>query len=327
MTIPVRFLEPVWLLLLPAPLLALGVLATLRRRSAVRFTGVSILADLGITPRGTRAARGLTALAMLLLLGTVAEPRLALARDQRRANVVLVVDVSGSMSATDVAPTRLAAAKSAGKSFVRDLPADWRGAVVAFSERAFVLNAPTADRVALETALDSLVAQGGTATGDALDLALDVGRSGGEARLTEALERRDEFRDPSATVLVLLSDGQQTAGNVQLADAAARAARLGVPIHAIALGTDAGVIDVVYPDGVTRPLEVPPDFQAAARVAQLTGGEFFTAVTERELAAVYDSVVAVLESEDALLDLTIWFLGLSFALLLAATLALRGRVR
>ena len=320
-----RFLEPVWLLLLPLPLLVLAVLAMLRRRSAVRFTGVTILADLEITPKGLRPARLIAALAATLLLLTLSEPRLATSVEQRRANVVLVVDVSGSMSAGDVAPTRLDAAKSAAKSFVTKLPPGWRGGIVAFSERAFVLSAPTDDRTALTRSLDSLTAQGGTATGDAVDLALDVGRSGGEDRLSDAIAQRDGFSDPSATVLVLLSDGQQTAGATELAVAATRAARLGIPVHTIALGTNSGVIDIVYPDGKTRPLEVPPDFQAAARVAQMTGGEFFTAVTERELAAVYDSVATVLESDDALRDLTAVFVLAALALLAVAGLLMKGR--
>lgn len=320
-----RFLEPVWLLLLPLPLLVLAVLAMLRRRSAVRFTGVTILADLEITPKGLRPARLIAAFAATLLLLTLSEPRLATSVEQRRANVVLVVDVSGSMSAGDVAPTRLDAAKSAAKSFVTKLPPGWRGGIVAFSERAFVLSAPTDDRTALTRSLDSLTAQGGTATGDAVDLALDVGRSGGEDRLSDAIAQRDGFSDPSATVLVLLSDGQQTAGATELAVAATRAARLGIPVHTIALGTNSGVIDIVYPDGKTRPLEVPPDFQAAARVAQMTGGEFFTAVTERELAAVYDSVATVLESDDALRDLTAVFVLAALALLAVAGLLMKGR--
>jgi Ca-activated chloride channel family protein len=323
--IPIRLLEPIWLLLLPLPLLVLVALTALRRRAAVRFTGTAILADLGFIPKGLRPARLTAALAATLLLLTLSEPRLATSVEERRANVVLVVDVSGSMSAGDVAPTRLDAAKSAAKSFVAKLPPGWRGGIVAFSERAFVLAAPTEDRAALTRSLDSLTAQGGTATGDAIDLAVDVGRSGGEERLADAVARRDGFSDPSATVLVLLSDGQQTAGTVELDVAATRAARLGIPVHTIALGTDTGVIDVVYPDGKTRPLEVPPDFQAAARVAQVTGGEFFTAVTERELAAVYDSVVAVLESDDALRDLTAPFVLTALVLLAAAALLLRGR--
>ena len=99
-------------------------------------------------------------------------------------------------------------------------------------------------------------------------------------------ERSDSLRVGCALrpqPIVLLSDGAQTSGNIDAATSAERAKTLRIPIYTIALGTDSGVIDIMYPDGEVRPLEVPPDFQAAARVAQTTGGEFFTAVTAREL--------------------------------------------
>lgn len=299
-----RFLEPQWLWLPLLPVVVGFLLDRIRDRPALLFTGKEYLDDLRAFSGGFRSRRVLFLLSCCVMLLGFSEPRLEASVAARRANVVLVMDVSGSMSAADVTPTRLTAAKAAATSFIENLPAGWRAGGVAFSERAFVLAAPTDDPSRLLGSLNSLVAQGGTATGDAIDLAIDVGRSGGDDRLEEALRERDGFTDPSSTVVVLLSDGKQTGGQIDYLVAANRAAALGIPVYTIALGTDQGVIDVVYPDGETRPLEVPPDFQAAARVAQLTGGEFFTAVTERELTAVYDSVSAVLESEEKLRDPT-----------------------
>jgi len=298
-----RFLEPVWLALLMLPLVAPFVLHRLRARRAVRFTGTEFLADL--TASRTALWPLLTvSLAAAAFLATLAEPRLSSTDTTARANVMLVIDVSGSMSATDVPPSRLAVATDAAAAFVTALPQDWKSGVIAFSERAFVLAAPTDDRDAVLTALGGLTAQGGTATGDALDLAIDAGRAGGSARLEIATREKDALADPSATVIVLLSDGTQTAGQIEALTSAERARRLGVPVHAIAFGTDAGSIDVLYPDGVTRPLDVPPDFATSAKIAQTTGGEFFTAVTARELDLVYRSVTEVLEQEENLEDLT-----------------------
>lgn len=319
-----RFLEPQWLWLPFLPIVAVVVANRLRNRSAVLFTGTEFLDELLTRPRGLGFQRAvLLASSMVLLLG-FAEPRLEVSVESRRANVMLVMDVSGSMSASDVAPTRLTAAKAAAAAFVERLPEGWKAGGVAFSERAFVLTAPTDRPGSLLNSLNSLVAQGGTATGDAIDLAIDVGRSGGDDRLDEALRDRDGLSNPSATVIVLLSDGKQTGGNVDYLVAANRAAALGIPVYTIALGTDQGVIDIIYPDGETRPLEVPPDFQAAARIAQLTGGEFFTAVTETELAAVYASVSEVLEAEDRLRDPTALLVALALVL---AALALLPALR
>lgn len=322
-----RFLEPVWLVLLGLPALVAVVLHLLRDRRAVRFTGTEFLADL-LPSRRALWPVVLTVLAASALLLPLAEPRLASTDTTARANVMLVIDVSGSMSATDVAPSRLSVAKDAAAAFVTALPEGWKSGVVAFSERAFVLTAPTDDRTAVLTALGGLSAQGGTATGDALDLAIDAGRAGGAERLEEAIASKDLLADPSATVVVLLSDGAQTAGQIEALTSAERARALGIPVHAIAFGTDDGSIDIVYPDGEIRPLDVPPDFATSARIAQTTGGEFFTAVTARELDLVYRSVTEVLEQEENLDDLTPHLVLLGTVLLvLAAVPDLRAVLR
>ena len=314
-----RLLEPFWLpaVLLPPLVAFLSVL--LRSGRAVRFTGTRFLADLLPASSGVFPLVCVT-LAASSFAGTLSEPRLASVDERARANVMLVIDVSGSMSAEDVAPSRLAVAVDAASSFVSTLPEGWKSGVVAFSERAFVLAAPTDDKGSVLTALGGLTAQGGTATGDALDLAIDAGRAGGAERLEEALSSRDALADPSATVLVLISDGAQTAGTLEALVSAERAGSLGIPVHAIAFGTDAGSIDVMYPDGKVRPLDVPPDFATAARIAQTTGGEFFTAVTARELDLVYRSVTEVLEQEENLDDLTPYLVAFGTVVLMLAAL-------
>jgi len=322
-----RLLEPLWVFVALVPLLVAFVAVSVRRRRAVRFTGTRFLEDLAPSGRGLFALVCMTVAAVVLTL-TLAEPRLASVDARARANVMLVIDVSGSMSATDVPPSRLRVATDAAASFVTSLPEGWRSGVVAFSERAFVLTPATDDRAAVLRSLGGLTAQGGTATGDALDLALDAGRAGGPERLEEALTVKDALENPSATVIVLLSDGAQTAGEIESLTAAERARSLGVPVHAIAFGTDDGAIDIMYPDGQVRPLEVPPDFATSAKIAQTTGGEFFTAVTARELDLVYRSVTKVLEEEENLLDLTPHLVGFGTLMLVLAVLPdLRGFLR
>lgn len=323
-------LEPFWVLLALLPTLAAWMTLVLRRRRAVRFTGVRFLEDLAPSGRGLFALVATTLAATAFTL-TLSEPRLASVDATARANVMLVIDVSGSMSATDVPPSRLRVATDAAAAFVTALPEGWKSGVVAFSERAFVLSPPTDDRAAVLRALGGLTAQGGTATGDALDLALDAGRAGGPERLEEALTVKDALENPSATVVVLLSDGAQTAGELEVLTSAERARSLGVPVHAIAFGTDDGAIDIMYPDGQVRPLDVPPDFATSAKIAQTTGGEFFTAVTARELDLVYRSVSEVLEEEENLDDLTPHLVVLGTLLLVLAVIpdlrAVLGRPR
>lgn len=312
-------LEPFWALLALLPPLAAWVTLTVRRRRAVRFTGTRFLEDLAPSGRGLFALVCTTLAATSFML-TLAEPRFSSVDATARANVMLVIDVSGSMSATDVSPSRLRVATDAAAAFVTALPDGWKSGVVAFSERAFVLSPPTDDRAAVLRALGGLTAQGGTATGDALDLALDAGRAGGPERLEEAITVKDALENPSATVVVLLSDGAQTAGEIEVLTSAERARSLGVPVHAIAFGTDDGSIDIMYPDGQVRPLDVPPDFATSAKIAQTTGGEFFTAVTARELDLVYRSVSEVLEEEENLDDLTPHLVVLGTLLLVLAVI-------
>lgn len=312
-------LEPFWALLAPLPAVAAWVLLVLRRRSVLRFTGTRFLEDLAPAGRGLFAIV-FTTLAATTFTLTLTEPRLASTDATARANIMLVIDVSGSMSASDVVPSRLRVATDAAAAFVTALPDGWKSGVVAFSERAFVLSPPTDDRAAVLRALGGLTAQGGTATGDALDLALDTGRAGGPERLEEAITVKDALENPSATVVVLLSDGAQTAGEIEVMSSAERARSLGVPVHAIAFGTDDGTINIMYPDGQVRPLDVPPDFATSAKIAQTTGGEFFTAVTARELDLVYRSVSEVLEEEENLNDLTPHLVVLGTLLLVLALL-------
>jgi Ca-activated chloride channel family protein len=228
------------------------------------------------------------------------------------ATVILGIDISGSMTAVDVSPTRLDAAKSAATAFLDQLPAGIRVGLVAFSSQPRTLVEPTADRQTVRTAIDGLVAKGGTAMGDALNAMLDVAenvqKEGGAT--TPGAATPTPTPNPSAspgtgaaptpapsagttsdTPLVagiLLSDGANSTGSTDPLDAANRASTLGVPIYTIALGTPTGQVQVQNDQGELVTVDVPPDRATLANIAEVTGGTAFDAPTSADLQAVYD---------------------------------------
>jgi Ca-activated chloride channel family protein len=281
------FEAPALLLTLMALPVVLGLYVLAQRRHArhpVHFSNFALLSE--VAKANNRWRRHVPAALMLVALGALllgaARPHAQVQVPRGEATVVLVLDVSGSMRAEDVDPTRLAAAQEAARTFVEVLPEDFQVGVVAFSDAAEVLAQPTIDRGLIERALDSLVADGGTAIGDALveALALDPGLERGE--------RRAGAR-PLAAV-VLLSDGYQTAGGVQPLEAAAQADRQGLPVFTVALGTPEGVVEVPGPNGFPQIQRVPPDPETLRGIADATDGEFFEAPTEDDLRSIYEDL-------------------------------------
>lgn len=293
------------------------------RNLVVEFTGFDILQDMQNSRR--RNKKGILILLTSVLLGVaLANPVVPITTEEETANVMLVVDVSGSMKSTDVPPDRLQVAQESAEDFIANLPASWKTGLVAFSEQPIVLSAPTFDKNDVITKLNSLRPDRGTATGDAVWAAIDVGRAGSAERLEEAYALGDSLADPSQTVIVLLSDGAQTGGLVPLPEAVSRAQRLSIPIYTIALGTDSGQVDVLDETGELITLDVPPDKQAMMDAAAATGGMYFEAEDLSDLQDVYDTVGGVLEpiSSDFYLAGLLTFV--SFILLLAyALLALK----
>ena len=229
----------------------------------------------------------------------------------QRASVVLVTDVSRSMSATDVSPTRLEAARQAALSFLGKVPEALRVGLVTFSDVAQTLQTPTTDHDAVKDALDTLQPISGTATGAGLRTALDDLKVQGVRR---------KQRPPAA--LVLLSDGSATDGAA--ADiVAAEAKRLRVPIYTVALGTPDGTITL---RGQT--LEVPPDTEALKRIAAESGGQAFRAEDSDQLDAVYDKLGSQIGSRPEKQEITALFAGGALLLLagaLVSSLRLGGR--
>jgi len=314
------FAAPVFLLaLLAIPLLlALQVAATRRRRRyAVRFTATSSLA----------AAAGAQSLwrrhlPVALLLCALAAITVALARPQKtvavaidRATIMLVTDHSRSMQATDVQPNRLVAAQRAARSFLGQLPSGVRVGAVAYSDTPDSVQAPSGDHSNARAVVDGQVADGATATGDALAVAI------------ETLQRdRPKGGKLPPSAIVLLSDGKTTVGRDPV-DIARVAGKLKIPIYTVALGTREATVPNPYP--FQPPLPVAPDPDTLRKISQASGGQAFTAEDDTRLSTIYRSLGSQLGSKTAKKETTQSFalVGLLFLLgAAAASLRLGGRV-
>jgi Ca-activated chloride channel homolog len=285
-----------WTLLLVPVALAAYLLGQRRRsRYTVRFTNLDLLANVVSAKPGWRrhVPPALYLFALAALLVSLARPQALALVPKEQATVVLVMDVSGSMNATDVAPTRLVSSQRAAVAFIEELPEKFRVGIVSFASTAQTLTRPTTDRVAVYEAIDSLHAEGATAMGDGIERALDVKRSptppssGSAARPSPSPPAQQGGGDEAPLVVLLLSDGANTQGRTQPMQAAADAKALGVPVFTIALGTDRGMVDVPDETGNLRRIPVPPDTLTLQRIAQTTGARFFAAPSNSDLREVY----------------------------------------
>jgi Ca-activated chloride channel family protein len=307
----VSFASPLWLLaLLVVPLALLAHRAARRRatRYAIRFPATSTLAQAaGAEPAWRRhlpAGLALAALAALAL--AMARPHVPVSVPVQGATIVLVTDHSGSMSATDVSPSRLQAAQKAASAFVDRLPRRTKVGIVTYSDSPDGTQAPTTDRDAVKAAIDAQTAEGATATGDALQVALDQ-VSRGRAKVGA--------RPPAA--IVLLSDGKVTAGNDPVA-VAEDAKKAGVPIYTVALGTaDATIPNPNGPFG-GPPVAVPPDPETLREIASASGGRSFTTGDADQLQSIYRSLGSRLSTRHEQREITAGFAGAGLVLLLAA---------
>lgn len=296
------------------PLALAGYLLVQRRRMryAARFTNLDLLATVVNRSPGRRRhlPPALALLALTALVVGIARPQTTVAVPREEATVVLAMDSSGSMTATDVAPDRMTAAREAASGFVEGLPDGFRVGVVAFSDQADVVAPPTHDREEVLGALRSLRADNGTALGDAIVRALELGRSS----LDQDVNRTGE---ESPLVVLVLSDGANTTGDYEPLEAAARAAEAHVPVYTVALGTEDGTIQGPDGYGSTRTIAVPPDPETLASVAESTGGQYFDAPTDDDLRAVYDEIGSQVGTVDEQREVTFLFAAAGGLLLLA----------
>ncbi|WP_018024018.1 VWA domain-containing protein [Corynebacterium ulceribovis] len=281
------FAYPNWLFLLVIPIAGLiGYLIVDRssQQRAVVFSNFKVAGKAARNlPRWTRHIAPIAAIVALTLMSVaLAGPQVEKNVARNRATVILVVDVSYSMEATDVEPSRIDAAQKAGAEFAEGLPEGINLGLVSFSGNAKNLVAPTQDHQSVSRALANVKLGPATATGDALFTALDsIEQFGNSLAGVEGA--------PPAQI-VLLSDGKQTLppslddprGAYTAADSAKE---VGVPINTISFGTQTGFVDI---DGERIP--VPVDDESLAEIAKRSDGAAFTADSLAKLRDVYSEL-------------------------------------
>ena len=310
----------VGLLLLPLVVLAHRWLQRRPTKYAVRYTNLDVLAGVVESTRSWRRHAGLALflLALGALLVGFARPSVNRLADREEATVVLVIDVSGSMQAEDVEPTRLAAAQAVVREFMKGLPKRFRVGVVSFSETAEVAAPATEDRQLALDAIDYLYAQRGTAIGDGLARGVEVAREaeiGPDGPIT-GTETETEA-EPRPAAILLLSDGSQTEGVLLPLEGAARAKSFKIPVYTVALGTPEGVVEFTRFGG-TRTIPVPPDEPTMRQIAATTGGKFYKAESAGELREAYENMGSLVSKVERKQEVTFAFLAGGLLLMLAA---------
>ncbi len=326
----------VTLLVIPLAI-ALYVLAERRRmRYAIRFTNVDVLA--GVV-RG-RVWRQYVPLVLFLL--ALAALCIGMARPQRttlvpkdRATVILVIDVSRSMEAKDVKPSRIGAAAQAVREFLKKVPDRLQVGLIAFAGDPAVAAPPTTDHGLVRTALDTIQwypSFGGTAIGDALAEAVRLGQEavgGGNGNLASVTAAPSRPTRGLVSIL-FLSDGAQTRGQLLPLEGADRARDAGIPVYTVALGTPNGTLQFGggqrpsqgFPGGFGfgRRVPVPPDPDTLRAIANRTGGEFFAARNAESLKEAYSQLGSRLGRKPGKTEITYGFLAAAAGLLIAAGL-------
>ena len=312
------FLWPQFLwLLLALPVLVLLYVWVQRRRKklAVRYASLSIVRE--AAGRGPGWRRHLPPLLLLLALAALilasARPTAVVSLPSNQQTIILAMDVSASMRATDVEPNRLVAAQEAAKTFLKELPRDIKVGIVAFAGSAQVAQGPTLNREDLVSAIDRFQLQRATATGNAIvislstlfpkagielqQLSLERMRGGVGRSLDQAPPKQDEFvpvppGSYTTGAIVMLTDGQRTTG-VDPLDAAKMAADRGVKVYTVGVGTVDG--EIIGFEGWS--MRVRLDEETLKTIAQKTAAEYFYAGTAHDLKRVYQNLSSRLTLE------------------------------
>jgi Ca-activated chloride channel family protein len=327
----VSIASPIWLVTLLVPALALAAYLWIEKRRrpgryAVSFPNLAVLAGVA---RGRRQwRRHLTAALLVasiaLLCVGVARPHVTLMVPSEQATVIVTLDVSGSMQAEDIKPTRLDAAKSAVQRFLERVPDQVRVGLILFSSETYVAAPPTRDRDAVRAAIDLALPQFGTAIGDAVARSAELASEVMEHPEAVGSESGAPSGDGLAAAeplaaIVFLSDGFQTRGLLTPEEGARRAVEARVPVHTIALGTDAGVIETER-YGEQRIIPVPPDRPTLKAIAETTGGSSYEVRDAERLIDVYDSLGSSIARVEEEREVTAAFVGAGAILLGAAGL-------
>ncbi|MDQ2585270.1 VWA domain-containing protein [Saccharothrix yanglingensis] len=276
------FAAPWWFLLLIAVAAVAALYVVLQRvlrKRTLRFANLPMLEKVAPKRQGwyKHVPPALLLVAFILLTVALAGPTAEQKVPRNRATVMLVIDTSLSMKATDVKPSRLEAAQVAAKSFADGLTPGINLGLISFAGSATVLVAPTTDRSAVTSSIDGLKLAQSTATGDAIVAALAAIDSFGKV-----VGGAD---GPPPARVVLMTDGKETVGTRKAFDAAEDAKKVGIPISTISFGTEEGVVEI---EG--RRQDVPVDDDSMKEIAKLSGGEFFKAASAEELRRVYETL-------------------------------------
>jgi len=337
-----NFLWPQFLWLLAAvPLLVLLYLWLIRRKKklALRYASLSIVRE--AMGAGQKARRHvppiLFLLAMVAMLIAAARPMAVVVLPSNQQTIILAMDVSGSMRATDVQPNRLVAAQEAAKGFIKELPRTVKVGVVAFAGSANVAQLPTTNHDDLIAAIDSFQLQRATATGNAIVVSLatlfptagiDVSQFGGQSRqrgtsLDQADKQLKEFTPVApgsytSAAIIMLTDGQRTTG-VDPLDAAKVAAERGVRVYTVGIGTVDG--ETIGFEGWS--MRVRLDEETLKAIANKTNAEYFYAGTANDLKKVYNTLSSRLTVEKKETEISALFaMGAAALALLSAGLSL-----
>jgi Ca-activated chloride channel family protein len=302
------------LLAIPAIVVLLMLGERRRKAQGARFGTPALVAASAPAPRRIRRLLPfvLALVALAALIVGVARPRATLSVPGREATVVLALDTSRSMAATDVRPSRLAAALAAARAFLETAPSGYAVGLVSFSTSASLVLPPTTDRAAARNALDQIRLASGTALGDAIDRSVAAARSG-------LSPQQPSPQNATPATVLLLSDGEQTSGSRTPLAAAAQAKKLGVPVNTVALGTREAVVEVPLPNGLKERVTVAPDTRTLREVARITGGRYAAAPTAERLRQIYRDLGSRIGKKQEVHEVTAAFAGAGAVLLLGAS--------
>lgn len=320
-----------WLLLTlgAIPLLWAGYRRLLQRRGERRaqLAALGLVAAGASTGRRGQLAPVLVLGALALLFVALARPQATVAEPRREGTVVLAFDVSGSMAAKDVAPSRMEAAQAAARAFVEKQPSTIRLAVVAFGQSGVISRQPTDDHAAVIAAIDRLSPQGGTALGRGIQTSLSA--IAGRTVQLDAPNASPEATGQNlgyfgSAAVILLSDGENTDGPDPL-QAAELASTAGVRVYPIGLGSPQGTVLQVDGFQVATALDEP----LLRSIATTTGGTYFPAADAQALSKVYDSIDLAWTVQGRPIEVTALFAAAAAVLLLwgvGLSLSRSGRV-
>ena len=310
-----NFVSPAWLLaeLIVVALAVAYVAWSLlgRQRFAVRYSNVELLDKVAPRRAGWRrhVVSGLFLLALAVMVVAVARPQTEVTVPTEKATLMLAIDTSLSMEATDVDPNRLKAAQDAAGSFIDNLPEKFNVGLVEFAGSAQALVPPTTDHSRVQRSIDKLKLREGTAIGDAVDVSLKS--------ISDFTADAELSGDSAPAAIIVLSDGETTVGR-PTEDAIPLAKEAGVPVWTISFGTPDGVITMPGEFGGEQSIPVPVAPEPLEQLAKDTGGQAYTAESANQLNDVYKELGSAIGDETELSEIGWrWTLG-GFALLVVA---------